>query len=88
MEQKESESDKYYYQVRVSGHLDQSWAPWLGCATISCEISEDNQMPCTILTYPLIDQPALRGSLSKLFDLNLTLVSVSRCVPDNESNKP
>jgi hypothetical protein len=45
-------------------------------------------MPCTILTYPVIDQPALRGSLNKLFDLNLKLLSVIRCIPDLKSNKP
>jgi hypothetical protein len=85
MEKQENEFDRYCYLVKISGQLDQSWAPWLGCATITSEVTEDNQMPSTILTYPVIDQPALRGSLNKLFDLNLTLLSVIRCNPDIES---
>jgi hypothetical protein len=88
MAHQENECDRYCYQVTISGHLDQSWAPWLGCSTITFENTRDNQMPCTILTYPVIDQPALRGSLNKLFDLNLKLLSVIRCIPDLKSNKP
>ena len=87
MEDQEDELEKYFYQVKISGHLDESWTTWLDCATIIREITEGNQMPVTILTFPVADQPALRGLLNKLFDLNLTLLSVVRCNSDADSNE-
>jgi len=88
MEQKENEFERYCYKIRIAGHLDESWATWLDCATIIHEKAEDNQMPVTTLTLPVTDQPALRGLLNKLFNLNLTLLSVVRCSPDTDTNKP
>ena len=87
MEHQENEFEGYCYQVKISGHLDESWATWLDCASITCEITQDNQMPITTLTFPVADQPALRGFLNKLFDLNLTLLSVVRCNPDSVTNE-
>jgi hypothetical protein len=87
MEQQENELERCCYQVMISGHLDESWGIWLDCATIVCEINEANQMPVTILTCPVTDQPALRGLLNKLFDLNLTILSVNRRNPDTDKNK-
>ena len=37
-----------------------------------------DQAPLTTLTIPVADQAALRGLLCKLWDLNLTLISVRR----------
>jgi len=87
MEQKENEFERCFYLVKISSHLDESWATWLDCAAIIHEINEDNQMPVTILTIPVTDQPALRGLLNKLFDLNLTLLSVTKCNPDTNKRK-
>lgn len=87
MEQKENEFERYCYQVKIAGYLDESWAAWLDCASIIFETTEDNQMPVTILTFPITDQPALRGLLNKLFDLNLTILSVNSCNLDIEANK-
>ena len=87
MEQRENEFGKYCYQVKISGHLDESWATWLSYAISICEIDEDNHMPVTILTLPVTDQPALRGLLNKLFDLNLTLLSVVKCKPEANANQ-
>jgi len=87
METQDNNLERHCYKIRIEGHLDESWAVWLDCATITREITEDNQMPVTILTCIFSDQPALRGLLTKLFDLNLTLLSVVRCSPDTETNK-
>ena len=38
----------------------------------------------TTLTGPVADQSALRGILSKIWDLNLTLISVRRIEADGE----
>ena len=38
----------------------------------------DEGATVTLFTGPIADQAALRGILNKLWDLNLTLISVSR----------
>ncbi len=60
------------YQITVEGSIDQSWSTWFDRLTISREKG------CTVLTGPFPDQAALRGVLIKLFDLRLTLISVTR----------
>jgi len=87
MERKENEFEGYCYQIKVSGHLDNSWATWLDCIFIIREMEPDYQIPVTIMNFPVTDQPALRGLLNKLFDLNLTILSVNRCNPDADTTK-
>ncbi len=88
MEHQDNEIERYCYTIRIADHLDKSWAAWLDCANIIHEIPDENQMPVTVLTCFFSDQPALRGLLNKLFDLNLTLLSVVRCRPDTDTDKP
>jgi len=87
MERKENEFEGYCYQIRISGHLDNSWAAWLDCASIILDMEQEYQIPITVLNFPVTDQSALRGLLNKLFDLNWTLLSVNRCSPDADTNK-
>jgi len=47
------------------------------------EGAEDGS-PITVLTSPVVDQAALRGLLTKIWDLNLTLVSVTRIETSTE----
>ena len=63
------------YQIRVAGHLDESWADWVGDMTIAIE-SEGGGLHVTILTGDL-DQAALHGLLRRLYSLGLPLISVS-----------
>ncbi len=57
--------------IRVKGHLDQSWAEWLG------EIEMAHQPDgSTMLTGSLPDQAALFGLLLKLRDLGVPLLGV------------
>ena len=64
------------YRITVQGTLDPEWAAWLHNLTlISAEV--DGQ-PVTTLSGPVADQAALRGILNKLWDLNLTIMSVRR----------
>jgi hypothetical protein len=65
---------KLTYEIRVQGELDQSWTPYFNDLRITPTFS--NKSPVTTLIAPVIDQPALRGLLCKLWDLNLTLISV------------
>jgi hypothetical protein len=60
------------YQIRVRGHLDKKWWEWFNGMTIITKSG------ITTLTGAVADQPKLRGVLSKLWDLNLTLISVAQ----------
>ena len=62
------------YQVKVKGMLDSRWSEWFNEMTVEIE-SEDP--PITKLTGPVNDQARLRGIISKLWDLNLTVISVT-----------
>jgi len=65
------------YQIKVQGRLDEDWSDWFDGMTIAVEPASDGS-PMTTLTGVFADQPALRGTLSKIWDLNLKLVSVTR----------
>ena len=60
------------YQIKVRGRLDEKWSDWFNGMTITFEDG------ITTLTGAVADQPKLRGILSKIWDLNLKLVSVTR----------
>ena len=59
------------YQIKVQGRLNESWSHWFNGIAITCEGS------VTTLTGIIVDQAALRGILSKIWDLNLQLISVT-----------
>ncbi len=62
------------YQIKVPGHLDQSWSDWAEGMTITLE-SRDDDLPTTTLTG-IVDQAALQGLLRWLYSLGLPLISV------------
>jgi hypothetical protein len=62
------------YQIKVPGHLDESWSNWDGRMTVTVEIAGDGQ-PVTTLTGT-VDQAALQGLLRRLYSLGLPLISV------------
>ena len=62
------------YQIKVPGHLDESWSEWDGRMTVRAE-SEDDDQPVTTLTGT-VDQAALQGLLRRLYSLGLPLISV------------
>lgn len=64
------------YQIKVQGRLDRRWSDWFSGLSIKVR-SETDSPPITTLTGAL-DQAGLRGVLSKVWDLNLALVSVVR----------
>ena len=68
------------YQIKVPGHLDESWSEWAGSMTITVD-SEGDGSPITILTGTF-DQAALQSLLRRLYSLGLPLISVT-CVEDN-----
>ena len=64
------------YQIKVPGHLDESWSDWAGGMTITVE-SQDDGPPITTLTGVVADQAALHGLLRRLYSLGLPLISVN-----------
>ena len=62
------------YQIKVPGHLDESWTEWNDRMTVTIE-SEDDRPPITTLTGTF-DQAALQGLLRRLYSLGLPLISV------------
>jgi hypothetical protein len=65
------------YQIKIEGKIRKDWSDWLNGMEIStrkgCQGSQ-----ITILVGEVTDQAALRGILCRLWDLNLTIVSVDR----------
>ena len=59
------------YRICVKGHLDPEWAEWFDGLTIT-------NMPNgeATLTGLVRDQAALNGLMSKVFGLNLELISI------------
>jgi hypothetical protein len=73
------------YQIRVPGHLDESWSDWAGGMTITVE-SEGDGPPVTTLTGT-VDQAALQSLLRRLYSLGLPLISVNWVEPDVERKR-
>ncbi len=59
------------YEIRVKGHLNQRWSEWFDGMTITNEATGN-----AIISGSLVDQAALHSLLIKVYNLNLTLVSV------------
>ena len=70
-----TEQDRY--QIQVQGWIGQRWVDWFEGMTMTYEGTQDDS-PIVILTGPVADQAALRGLLTRIWDLNLTLISVTR----------
>lgn len=75
------------YEIRVRGELDRDWQLWFNGLTVTLGETGE-QRPTTTLVGPVPDQAALRGILCRLWDLNLTLLSVHRVqVGDREEHE-
>ncbi len=67
----DEDAQRRVYQIKVQGRLDESWSGWFDRLAITVEGNT------TTLTGAVADQAALRGILSRLWDLNLALISVN-----------
>ena len=61
------------YQIRVRGELGKRWSDWFDDLSVAVE---GEHSPVTTLTGR-VDQAALRGVLNVIWDLGLTLISVT-----------
>lgn len=73
------------YRIQVQGCVAADWSECFNGLTLTVE-PETEPEPCTTLIGPVPDQAALRGVLNKLWDLNLTLISVAQIatMPEQE----
>ncbi len=62
-----------FYEIRVQGHIGDSWSAWFEGMTIRHAESGE-----TVLSGTLVDEAALHGVLMKIRDLGLPLVEVKR----------
>ena len=61
------------YSIRVVGQIDEHWSSWFDGLTIT------NPDPGeTVISGHIIDQAALHGTLNRIRNLNLALISVTR----------
>ncbi len=60
------------YDIRVTGDLDPCWSEWFDGLTIT-NVSSG----VAVLSGDIVDQAALHGTLNKIRNLNLSLVSVT-----------
>jgi hypothetical protein len=74
---RESGSDRATYRISVRGQLDDAWSQWFDDMTVAYESAGDGTR-ITVLTGAVADQPKLRGILARMWDLNLTVLSVER----------
>ena len=65
------------YEIKLKGHLNESWADWFNGMTFTHESDGT-----TTLTGTIIDQAALHGLLKKIRDLGLPLLSVNQIQSD------
>ena len=61
------------YEISIQEQLDGQWGDWF--APLSMQYRPNGN---TVLTGPLHDQAELHGLLTKVRNLNLTLISVSQ----------
>ena len=59
-------------EIRIRGEIDKGWSDWFGNLTITHTSDGDS-----LFAGSVRDQAELRGTLSKLADLGLELVSVN-----------
>jgi hypothetical protein len=76
----ENQQEQQYYQIKVLGVLDDSWADWFNGMIVTIQ-SEDLGRQFTLLTGAVADQACLRGILDRLWDLNLKVISVQLIPP-------
>ncbi len=62
-----------FFDIHVKGQLDKSWSEWL--EGLEVKLLDNGEM---VLSGHIVDQAALMGILNRLYNLNLTLLSMSK----------
>lgn len=67
------------YQIRLKGLFDHTVLEWFGNIAVILQRDEE-----VLLIGQVMDQPALRGILNQLWNLNYTILSVKRVENPND----
>jgi len=59
------------YQIRVKGILNAEWSECFEGLIVEAQADGE-----TLLTLPVVDQTCLRGIVTRLWDRNVTVISV------------
>ena len=70
-------NESLQYRIVVQGELNGSWSEWLGDVSLD-RFNRIHGSGNTTIFSEIPDQAALSGILNKIWDLNLTLISVNR----------
>lgn len=73
------------YEIKVRGKLDSSWSQWFSGLTILDDY-QDSDPGLSTLKGILADQAALRGILTRLWDMNLEIITVKQ-IPSPDKDK-
>lgn len=65
------------YTIEIAGKVAEDWLDWFRGLQITFKTSGSGSLMSTIYTAP-IDQAELRGILNKVWDMNLSLISIKR----------
>lgn len=65
------------YEIRLKGRLDSRWAAWFDGLTVT-----QHNDGATVIHGLVVDQSALHGLLTKVRDIGIPLISVTRIEPD------
>jgi len=76
-----------WYEIRLQGRLDERWSTWFDDMTLTAGTDVTDARRITILRGRVVDQAALHGLLTRLRDIGLPLISVTRVEPDPEEGR-
>jgi len=68
----EKEPEMQRVEIRVEGHIDETWSEWFEGFTLTHTGQNE-----TVMTGEVPDQAALYGMINKMRDLGLSLLSVT-----------
>ena len=72
------------YRILVQGQLDQDWSDWFDGMAV--ELVREKP-PVSSLTGEVADQASLRGLLNRIWNLNLSLISLNRVEDDSRTKE-
>lgn len=75
------------FEIRIKERLHDQRKSWFEGMTLHYVTNGEAGQACTIITGPVIDQPALHGLLERIRDLNLTLISVIKVYPEDHDDR-
>jgi hypothetical protein len=74
-ERLQEQNSQDWYEIEVEGQFNPGWFDWLDGWEITPLLSGN-----TLLSGPVVDQPALHGMFACIRDLNIKIISLKKSV--------